>query len=236
MLLVRHAVTASTGSVLSGWTPGVDLDERGRDQARGLARRLAAVPLDAVCSSPLERCRQTAAEVAEPHGLKVEVVEDLGEVRYGDWTGRRLDQLAKEDLWRTVQYLPSAARFPEGESLYEMQVRAVAACERLRAGHRGQTVLLCSHADVIKAVTAHYLGLHLDLYQRLVVAPASVTAIAFAPRPLLLRLNDTGDLADLAEPPAGAREQGSPAAREDGSPAAGEERPRPEEVDADAEP
>jgi probable phosphoglycerate mutase len=236
MLLVRHAVTASTGSVLSGWTPGVDLDERGRDQARGLARRLAAVPLDAVCSSPLERCRQTAAEVAEPRGLKVEVVEDLGEVRYGDWTGRRLDQLAKEDLWRTVQYLPSAARFPEGESLYEMQVRAVAACERLRAGHRGQTVLLCSHADVIKAVTAHYLGLHLDLYQRLVVAPASVTAIAFAPRPLLLRLNDTGDLADLAEPPAGAREQGSPAAREDGSPAAGEERPRPEEVDADAEP
>jgi probable phosphoglycerate mutase len=227
MLLVRHAVTARTGSVLSGWTTGVDLDDEGRDQARRLAGRLAALPLDAVYSSPLERCRQTAAALAEPRGLKVELVEELGEVRYGDWTGRRLDQLAKEELWRTVLHLPSAARFPDGESLYEMQVRAVAACERLRVGHGGQTLLLCSHADVIKAVTAHYLGLHLDLFQRLVVAPASVTAIAFAPLPLLLRLNDTGDLADLAKPAADAREDGLPAARQ--------ARPSPEEVDADAE-
>jgi probable phosphoglycerate mutase len=236
MLLVRHAVTARTGSVLSGWTTGVDLSDEGREQARGLAGRLGAVPLDAICSSPLERCMQTAAALAEPRGLKVEVVEELGEVRYGDWTGRRLDELAKEDLWRTVQYLPSAARFPEGESLYEMQVRAVAACERLRAGHRGQTVLLCSHADVIKAVTAHYLGLHLDLYQRLVIAPASLTAIAFAPLPLLLRLNDTGDAADLAKTPAEAREprpgpEGGQAAASEQGPAAAS----PEEVDADAE-
>ncbi len=219
MLLVRHAVTARTGSVLSGWTAGIDLSDQGREQASGLAARLAGVPLDAICSSPLERCRQTAAAVAEPRGLKVEVVDELGEVRYGDWTGRRLEELAKEDLWRTVQYLPSAARFPDGESLYEMQVRAVAACERLRERHRGQNVLVCTHADVIKAVTAHYLGLHLDLYQRLVIAPASVTAIAFAPLPLLLRLNDTGDVTDLAKAPAEAREP----------------RPGPEEVEADAE-
>src|SRR6266545_4109394 len=236
MLLVRHAVTARTGSVLSGWTAGVDLDDEGREQARALAERLEGVPLDAVCSSPLERCRQTAAAVAESHGLKVEVVDELGEVRYGDWTGRRLEELAKEDLWRTVQYLPSAARFPEGESLYEMQVRAVAACERLRAAHRGQAVLVCSHADVIKAVTAHYLGLHLDLYQRLVIAPASLTAIAFTPLPLLLRLNDTGDVADLAKPPAEAREaQDSLKRVKPRPPEAREARPSPEEGEADAE-
>jgi probable phosphomutase (TIGR03848 family) len=239
LLLVRHAVTASTGSVLSGWTPGIDLSDQGRAQAGALAERLAPVPLDAVYSSPLERCQQTAAAVAEPRGLNVDVVDDLGEVRYGAWTGRKLDELAKEDLWRVVQRLPSGARFPEGESLYEMQVRAVAACERLRATHHGKTVLVCSHADVIKAVTAHYLGMHLDLYQRLVVAPASVTAFAFAPVPLLLRLNDTGDAADLAKPPPEARkpeEAARPAAQtadgQLGGPAA---RPGPEEV-ADAEP
>jgi probable phosphomutase (TIGR03848 family) len=239
MLLVRHAVTARTGSVLSGWTAGIDLSDEGREQARGLAARLADLPLDAIYSSPLERCRQTAAAVAEPHGLKVEVVDELGEVRYGDWTGRQLKELAKEDLWRTVQYLPSAARFPDGESLYEMQVRAVAACERLRAQHRGQTVLVCSHADVIKAVTAHYLGLHLDLYQRLVVAPASLTAIAFAPLPLLLRLNDTGDVADLAKPPAEAREpRPSPEQPGPAEPATrqGTDDGQPEEAEADAEP
>jgi probable phosphoglycerate mutase len=239
LLLVRHAVTAVTGAALSGWTPGIDLSDQGRAQARALAERLAPVPLDAVCSSPLERCRQTAAAIAEPRGLDVEIADDLGEVRYGTWTGRQLDQLVKEDLWRVVQHLPSGARFPEGESLYEMQVRAVAACERLRASYQGKTVLVCSHADVIKAVTAHYLGMHLDLYQRLVVAPASVTAFAFAPVPLLLRLNDTGEVADLAKPPA---EKGSPddgakpvAQTADGQLGGQAARPGPEEV-ADAEP
>jgi probable phosphomutase (TIGR03848 family) len=239
LLLVRHAVTAMTGAALSGWTPGIDLSDQGRTQARALAERLAPVPLDAVCSSPLERCRQTAAAVAEPRGLTVDVVDDLGEVRYGAWTGRKLSELAKEDLWRVVQHLPSGARFPEGESLYEMQVRAVAACERLRAAYPGKTVLVCSHADVIKAVTAHYLGMHLDLYQRLVVAPASVTALAFTPAPLLLRLNDTGEVADLAKPPAetGSPDDGAqPAAQTaDGQLGGQAARPGPEEV-ADAEP
>jgi probable phosphomutase (TIGR03848 family) len=241
LLLVRHAVTTRTGSILSGWTPGIDLSDQGRAQARALAERLAALPLDAVYSSPLERCRQTAAAVAEARGLAVEIVEELGEVRYGTWTGRKLDELAKEELWRVVQYLPSGARFPEGESLYEMQVRAVAACERLRARHQGGTVLVCSHADVIKAVTAHYLGMHLDLYQRLVIAPASVTALAFAPVPLLLRLNDTGDAADLGKPPPQARRSGERAQPVAAGPTADGQRggpvvrPGPEEV-ADAEP
>ncbi len=200
LLLFRHAVTADTGTRLSGWTPGLHLSDEGHEQARALAERLAPVAIDAVYASPLERCQETAAAVAEPRGLKVETVEDVGEVRYGTWTGRELKELAKEDLWRTVQRYPSGARFPDGESIYEMQVRAVAALERLRAGHPDQTVAVCSHADVIKAVAAHYLGLHLDLFQRLEISPAGLTAFAFTPVPHLLRLNGTGGDADLKRP------------------------------------
>ena len=200
LLLLRHAVTVDTGTRLSGWTPGIHLSDKGREQARALAERLAPVAVDVIYASPLERCQETAAAVAEPRGLKVGTAEDVGEVRYGSWTGRDLKELAKEDLWRVVQRHPSGARFPDGESLYEMQVRAVAAVERLRADHPGQTVAVCSHADVIKAVAAHYLGLHLDLFQRLEVSPASVTAFAFTPVPHLLRLNGTGADTDLARP------------------------------------
>jgi probable phosphomutase (TIGR03848 family) len=200
LLLLRHASTEQTGRRLSGWTPGLHLSEQGVREARALAERLAPLEIDAVYSSPLERCLETAAAVAEPRGLKVEVVEDVGEVRYGDWTGRELAELAKEDLWRVVRHHPSGARFPDGESLLEMQTRAVLACERLRAAHEGRTVAVCSHADVIKAVTAHYIGLHLDLFQRLVVAPASVTAIGFGGVPHLLRLNSIGDERDLRPP------------------------------------
>ncbi len=200
LLLVRHAVTEHTGARLSGWTPGLHLSEAGREQAGGLAERLGPVPVDAVYASPLERCQETAAVVADAKGLKVGTLEDLGEVRYGDWTGRTLKELAKEPLWKVVQANPSAARFPEGESLFEMQARAVLAVERLREAHPGQTVVVCSHADVIKALTCHYLGMHLDLFQRVVVSPASVTAIAFGPVPYLVRLNDVGGDADLAPP------------------------------------
>jgi probable phosphomutase (TIGR03848 family) len=200
LLLLRHAVTEHTGARLSGWLPGLHLSEAGREQAGALAGRLAPVPLDALYASPLERCQETAAAVAEPRGLKIESLDDLGEVRYGDWTGRTLKELAKEPLWKVVQATPSAARFPEGESLYAMQARAVQAVERLREAHPKQTVAVCSHADVIKAVVCHYLGMHLDLFQRVVVSPASVTAIAFGPAPYLVRLNDTGGNADLAPP------------------------------------
>src|SRR4029450_5788049 len=154
-----------------------------------------------------ERCQETAAVVAEAKGLKVETLEDMGEVHYGDWTGRTLKELAREPLWKVVQTTPSAARFPEGESLFETQARAVLAVERLREAHPRQTVAVCSHADVIKALACHYLGMHLDLFQRVVVSPASVTAIAFGPAPYLVRLNDVGGNADLV-PPRGARRRG----------------------------
>jgi probable phosphomutase (TIGR03848 family) len=200
LLLLRHAVTEHTGNRLSGWMPGLHLSEAGRAQAQALAERLGPVAVDAVYASPLERCQETAAVVAGAKGLKAETLVDVGEVRYGDWTGRTLKELGKEPLWRVVQATPSAARFPEGESLFEMQARAVLATERLREAHPKQTVAVCSHADVIKALVCHYLGMHLDLFQRVVVGPASVTAIGFGPVPYLLRLNDTGGNADLAPP------------------------------------
>jgi probable phosphomutase (TIGR03848 family) len=200
LLLLRHAVTEHTGARLSGWTPGLHLSEEGQRQAKELAGRLEPVPVDALYASPLERCQETAAAVAEAKGLDVETLEDIGEVRYGDWTGRALKELGREPLWKVVQSSPSAARFPEGESLFEMQARAVLAIERLREAHPRQTVAVCSHADVIKALTCHYLGMHLDLFQRVVVSPASLTAFAFGPGPYLVRLNDTGGNADLAPP------------------------------------
>jgi probable phosphomutase (TIGR03848 family) len=208
LLLVRHAVTEHTGARLSGWMPGLHLSEEGRRQAEGLAGRLEPVPVDVVYASPLERCQETAAVVAEAKGLKVVTLEDVGEVRYGDWTGRTLKELAKEPLWKVVQATPSAARFPGGESIFEMQARAVRAVEGLREAHPSQTVAVCSHADVIKVLVCHYLGMHLDLCQRVVVSPASVTAFAFAPGPYLVRLNDTGGNADLAPPKRARRRRG----------------------------
>jgi probable phosphoglycerate mutase len=200
LLLLRHAVTDQTGTRLSGWTPGLHLSAAGREQAEALAGRLGPLPLDAIYASPLERCQETAVVVADAKGLKVSTLDDVGEVRYGDWTGRTLKELAREPLWKVVQTTPSAARFPDGESLFEMQARAVLAVERLREAHPGQTVALCSHADVIKALVCHYLGMHLDLFQRVVVSPASVTAIGFGPAPVLVRLNDAGGNGDLVPP------------------------------------
>jgi probable phosphoglycerate mutase len=200
LLLLRHATTEHTGKRLSGWTPGIHLGSHGVREAKALAERLAPVEIHAIYSSPLERCQETAAAVAEPRGLKVGTIEEVGEVRFGDWTGKQLGELARTDLWRTVQIHPSGARFPGGESIHEMQTRAVEACERLRAAHPEDTVAVCSHADVIKAIAAHYLGLHLDLFQRLVVSPASITAIGFGPVPYLLRLSDTGMTGDLNPP------------------------------------
>ena len=213
LLLVRHAVTEHTGARLSGWMPGLHLSEEGQRQAKGLAERLAPVPLDALYASPLERCQETAAAVAEAKGMQVQTPEGVIEVGYGDWTGRTLKELAREPLWKVVQATPSAARFPEGESLYQMQARAVQAVERLRAAHPEQTVAVCSHADVIKALACHYLGMHLDLFQRVVVSPASVTAIAFGPVPYLVRLNDVGGNGDLVPPKRARRRKRGEAAR-----------------------
>jgi probable phosphoglycerate mutase len=198
-------MTAVTGSVLSGWTPGVTLDERGIGQAEALAVRLAPVPLDAIVSSPLERCVQTAAAIAAVrNGQAVAVQQDerIGECRYGDWTNKPLKRLVKEPLWQVVQQHPSAVRFPgpDGESMLDMQHRAVTAVRdwNARLG-RDATYIVCSHGDVIKAIVADALGLHLDLCQRIQADPCSLTVIRYTPlRPFVVKMNDNGgDVAGL---------------------------------------
>ncbi|HUA30322.1 MAG TPA: MSMEG_4193 family putative phosphomutase [Streptosporangiaceae bacterium] len=207
VLLVRHGLTATTGSVLTGWTPGIPLDERGRRQAEALASRLAAVELDAIISSPLERCRQTADAIAAAGAARPAVREDarLGECHYGDWTGQPLKRLAKEPLWRVVQAHPGAARFPgeDGESITDMQYRAVSAVRDWnRQLGSGAAYLICSHADVIKSVIADSLGMHIDMLQRIQVDPCSLTAIRYTPlRPFVLRMNDTGGVVESLKKP-----------------------------------
>jgi probable phosphomutase (TIGR03848 family) len=191
LVLVRHAVTAQTGPLLSGRTPGIDLSEKGREQAKALGERLAALPVAVVYASPIERTTQTAAAVAEHHGLEVQALPGVLEADYGEWTGGALADLAKTDLWKTVQRAPSRARFPGGESLPEMQSRMVTALEEVVA-----------HADPIKAAIAHYTGVHLDLFQRIVVSPASVTVFELgAHGSAMLKCNDTGTLDELLPPP-----------------------------------
>ena len=217
VLLVRHGrTTANASGVLAGWTPGVGLDDTGRAQAVDLGRRMAALPLAAVVTSPLQRCRETSAELVAVPGPKgvarpEPVLDDrLGECRYGDWTGRPLKELAKDPLWRVVQAHPSAVTFPgpEGESMPDMQHRAVAAVREhdaaVAAAHGEDALWVAvSHGDVIKALLADALGMHLDAFQRIVVDPCSVSVVRYTPlRPFALRINDTGgDLAGLAPAP-----------------------------------
>ena len=197
VLLVRHGLTATTGHVLTGWIPGIPLDDRGQAQAAALAARLAPLPLDAIVSSPLERCQQTAAAVAATRDGQQVITDDrFGECHYGDWTGQPLKKLAREQLWRVVQAHPSAVTFPgpEGESMPDMQHRAVAAVREWNARlGKGATYLICSHGDVIKAIVADSLGLHLDQCQRIQADPCSLTVIRYTPlRPFLVRMNDRG--------------------------------------------
>jgi probable phosphomutase (TIGR03848 family) len=197
VLLVRHGLTATTGHVLTGWTPGIPLDDRGQAQAAALAARLAPLPLAAIVSSPLDRCAQTAGVIAAGReGQQVVTDDRVGECRYGDWTGQPLKKLATEKLWRVVQAHPSAVTFPgpDGESMPDMQHRAVAAVRdwNARLGPDA-TYLICSHGDVIKAIVADSLGLHLDQCQRIQADPCSLTVIRYTPlRPFLVRMNDRG--------------------------------------------
>lgn len=177
LVLVRHATTAATGKRLGGWTPGVHLDDRGREQAQATARELAEVPLAAVYASPLERTMQTARAVARPHGLSVRQRRGVGEVDYGDWTDQPLGRLRRRKLWSVIQQTPSRVTFPGGESIRGAQARAVDAIESLAAGHTGEVVAVVSHADVIKAVLAHLLAMPLDAFQRLVIDPASMSVV-----------------------------------------------------------
>src|SRR3954454_21687902 len=194
-----------TGPVLAGRTPGVHLDERGQKQAAAVAERIAALNLAAIVTSPMERCVETAEAIrdAQAGSPQWHVDDRLIECGYGDWTGRPLKELMKEPLWKVVQAQPSAVRFPNGEALAEMATRAVAAVRSWdeRLGEDAVWVA-CTHGDIIKAVLADALGLHLDQYQRIVPDPCSVSVIRYtATRPYVIRVNDVGgDLAGFAPP------------------------------------
>ncbi|GAB3127080.1 histidine phosphatase family protein [Tsukamurella serpentis] len=202
VILLRHGrSSANTSGVLAGRSEGVALDAAGRAQAADLVGRLADVDLVAAVRSPLLRCEQTLAPLIAAHDVTAEVDERLIEVDYGSWTGRAIKDLLEEPLWRVVQEQPSAARFPDGEALAEVQARAVAAIRdhdrRVTDQHGpGATWVACSHGDVIKAVLADALGTHLDQFQRLFVAPASVSVITYgAARPLVQCVNSSGSVA-----------------------------------------
>jgi probable phosphomutase (TIGR03848 family) len=268
VLIVRHGLTSSTGKALTGWLPGISLDDRGRDQAAAVAARLAQVPLAAIVSSPLDRCAQTASIIAAGHRgpavadvgtdadalagpgsggsasangstsadaasgpgpggpagangqvtsqsdpITVQLDERFGECRYGDWTGQPLRKLARDPLWRVVQAHPSAVRFPgpDGETMTGMQQRAVAAVREWNARlGPGAAYVVCSHGDVIKAILADALGMHLDMSQRIQIDPCSLSVVRYTPlRPFVLAMNDTGAdataLASYVRPPAAAR-------------------------------
>jgi len=210
LVLARHAVTAQTGPMLTGRAAGVQLSDEGRRQAEALAERLAPLPVAAVYASPIERTTETAAAVAARHDLDVEPLPGVIEADYGDWTGQKLADLAKTDLWKVVQRTPSRAAFPGGESLFAMQARTVAALDRVVSDHLGQLVVVVSHADPIKAAIAHYTGVHLDLFQRIVVSPASVTAFEFGHHGVaMVKCNDTGALDELKPPPAATEQKDS---------------------------
>jgi probable phosphoglycerate mutase len=191
LLLVRHAATPETGKRLTGRLPGVGISPRGAAQAEATARLLAELPIAAVYTSPLRRCRETARIISAPHGLDPVQYRSLIEVDYGSWSGRTLASLRRTKAWRALLSTPSRVTFPGGERLGEVQARGVAACEDLAAGHKDATIVLVSHGDVIKAILAHYLGVPFDLFQRISVDPASVSEIHLpaAGFPRVLRVN-----------------------------------------------
>jgi probable phosphoglycerate mutase len=195
LLLIRHGMTDATGERLTGWTPGIHLSERGREQSEKLVERLAGVPIAAIYSSPLERCRETAAPLAAARRLRVREREELGEVRFGAWTGRSLKQLARTRLWRSLQRAPSSVRFPDGESLTDVHERMIRELGRIAETHPNSTVAVFSHGDPIRLAVAHFAGMHVDLSQRLAIETASISVVAAGgDMPRILKVNDTGEL------------------------------------------
>lgn len=209
VILVRHGrSTANTSGLLAGRTRGVELDQVGREQATAAGQRLAAVPLAQLVSSPLERCRQTAQFILDrqPGSPYAPIDEDLTECDYGQWQGRALKDLVTEKLWPVVQSQPSAVLFPGGESMVAMQARSIAAIRRhdaaVEAEHGPEAVwAVVSHGDIIKSVLADALGMHLDMFQRLNVAPASISIVNYSSsRPTVFATNtEAGDLSWLAQ-------------------------------------
>lgn len=194
VLLVRHAVNDWVQKKrLAGWTPDVHLNDEGKAQAEALGARLAKLPLAAIYSSPLERTVETARAIAAHHpDLPLQIEAGIGEVDFGLWEGEDLADLARRRMWHVIQYVPTRAEFPGGETMRAAQMRAVDTIERLVQLHRGQTIVMVSHSDIIKLVLAFYLGMPLDLFQRIVVSPASLSAIELGyGRPFVALVNDT---------------------------------------------
>ncbi|HET6963553.1 MAG TPA: MSMEG_4193 family putative phosphomutase [Acidimicrobiales bacterium] len=213
VLLIRHGTTPTTGKVLPGRAPGLHLAEAGQQQAATVAERLRAWStagsdggkqpngkprITAVYASPLERTRETASPIAKALGLRVQTNRGLLECDFGDWTGAELKDLVKRPEWATVQRYPSGFRFPGGETFTGMQARIVDTVADLCRRHPGEAIVAVSHADPIKAAVADALGSHLDLFQRIVISPCSVTAISYgALGPVVLAVNSTSALTDL---------------------------------------
>lgn len=196
VLLIRHGENDWVGTDrLAGRTPGVHLNEKGRQQAQRLVELLADQPLDALYSSPLERCLQTVEPLAAARGLTVQIHAGLLEVDYGDWRGGNLKELSKLPEWQMVQHYPGTFRFPNGESLREVQHRAVTAIEGLHSQHPNGVIALFSHGDIIRTVVAHYIGAPIDLFQRVVINTAAISVLAFHNgRPMVWHVNYTGEL------------------------------------------
>ena len=198
LLLIRHGINDYVESNrLAGWLPGVHLNQRGREQVAALGRRLADAPITAIYSSPLERTMETAEAVRGERSLVISALEEIGEGKCGDWTGLHIDEkLRSSALWREMEIHPSTARYPGGESLVEMQMRMVMAIETIRRNHVGETIAVVSHADPLRSAIAHYLGLHLDMFQRMQIQPASISEIEFnGARHQVVRVNDVAHYA-----------------------------------------
>lgn len=197
VLLVRHGRTPTTGQVLPGRAKGLHLGDEGRAQAQRAADRIGAIgekKIAAVYSSPMERAKETAAPIAKAVGVRVRQKKGLIEADFGDWTGRKLTELNKLKEWEQVQKYPSGFRFPGGESFTEMQARMTGTIHELVKAHPGETIVCASHADTIKAAVADAMGTHLDLFQRIVIGPCSITAITYTTGgPIVLAVNSMGD-------------------------------------------
>ncbi len=194
VLLVRHGVTSTTGKVLPGRAPGLHLSDKGHEQAASVAERIGGLPKQpvAIYASPLERTRETAAPIGRALHQKVLIEKGLLECDFGDWTGKTLATLSKKPEWKTVQNAPSTFRFPNGESFIEMQSRMWTTIQRLVVKHAGETIVLVSHADPIKAAVTQAQGVALDLFQRTVISPCSVSILAFGHgSPIVLGVNNT---------------------------------------------
>lgn len=202
LFLIRHASNdfVQEGK-LAGWLPDVHINDEGRQQAEQMAAKMSQVRLDAIYSSPLERAVETAEYLARPREMQVLPRAGLGELRIGAWEDRKIEELNQTDEWRMYHIYPSGARPPDGETARELQTRAVDQAEAICAAHPEGTVAIVSHADTIAAIVAHYAGIHLDLFQRLIVSPASVTVLWIGPwGPRLLRFNDAGPLEGIKPP------------------------------------